>query len=196
MSMNMNMKKIYLVYSICSLFGVQYIQADEHEAQVPQQAVEQLVSLRRAQQQAWGYDFFAIEQIIEKLKQQYNKVYKASNFAWVQAVPVLSIQILFLALWWILVFYAKLLVTRRREHAIFLLLVMLSVGATALSVKRQEQAIVIDTTPLYIGPDTSYPVKTALYSLDEIIIVQQVKSWYYTTTPERGWVQAKAVIKL
>lgn len=191
--MKITSKVTILIYFLCM---AQDTRAQEHEVQVPAEVVEQLVNLRKAQQQAWGYDFFTIERTIERLKQRYNKVYIPDSYAWVQAVPLMGKQILFLALWWIIVFCVKLIITLRRGRTILLCLVLLTVGATALSVKKQERAVVRCTTSLYIGPDRSYPVKTALYPLDELTLIKQVASWYYTTTPERGWVQAEALIKL
>jgi hypothetical protein len=111
-------------------------------------------------------------------------------------VPLIAQQILFVVLWWILLFCVKLVVPRRRGQAIVLFLLLLTASAMVLSVKKQERAVVMYTAPLYIGPDRSYPVKTALYSLDELTLTHQVGSWYYTITPTCGWVQAETITKI
>ena len=203
--MSVIMIKLSIVLCLCcisigfsDIYAMQETQEvteiDQQKDRVPEQVVEQLAALRRAQQQSWGYDFFELEAVIKQLKERYNKLYTTEMRAGLQAVPLISMQILFLILWWIFVFYVKLITVPKRIILLFLL--VLTATTTVLSMKKYDRAVVMRTIPVYIGPDISYPVKTVLYPLDEVTVIKQVQSWYYSATPVCGWIQAEAVIKI
>lgn len=87
----------------------------------------------------------------------------------------------------------------------FLLLLVLTISGTILSLvwwlPSQKQAITVQETPVYIGPDTQFNTRGILKTAQEVTIKTSLKTdsthWYkIKTDQEIGWVPADTLEKI
>jgi len=81
----------------------------------------------------------------------------------------------------------------------FLLLISLFFGVACLKNAYREYypttAVSGESVSLYVGPDSSYPIRAQLHDHEEVVVEQMKDGWYYVATAHgRGWIHGAQTV--
>lgn len=120
----------------------------------------------------------------------------------VSAIPLVVIQVLFLAIWFFLFLYVRFLFKRKRRFLIIVLFILISLLGTLLVVKyslyyRQKGVIVTKTAILLSGPGNTFQKLGNLSEASEILIQKESGDFYKIKyNGQSGWVNHKEIEKI
>lgn len=162
-------------------------------------SAQRILALRQQQWAASYPEYVACDQEVREIKQEVGVSEVSTGweeyYAYVHTVPWIIWQVSLILVAILLgIYLPDVWQGRHVIFVIFLSLLLISVGYIVWrgECERTQEAGVIhkNEVPLYIGPDTTYPIHTYLAYLDEIEVQERLEDWIKVRYPEGyGWIQ-------
>lgn len=120
----------------------------------------------------------------------------------VSAIPLVAIQILFLAIWLFLFLYVRFLFKRKRRFLIIILFVLISLLGILLVVKyslyyRQNGVVITKKATLLSGPGSTFQELGSLAEAAEVLVQKELGDFYKIKfNGQSGWISQKEIEKI